>query len=175
MSLLFPDTAEDLSVAFNNAVSMGSLQVDKPELETFFARHKLIASEIEGGAFVADVFLNIEDQTYLRVERAADAASAKLAILLDARAGAEAAAAEAARREAAATAAEDAARAGREALAAETAEADKRLTAERGKLSRDRRKLTKWLKELDAQPGDLTIRQEALRRAFAAYEKETGS
>ena len=87
-----------------------------------------------------------------------------------ARTVAEAAAAEAKRRDATAREAEDRARSQRDALATETAEAERRLTAERTELAREN-VLAKELEEaVDAKLSDLTHREEAIRRAFIAYE-----
>ena len=68
MTLKFPETSEDLGIAFNNARARGVFS-DDPNQKTFWAKHELMASDLENGAVVADWFLNIDIKTYLRVPR----------------------------------------------------------------------------------------------------------
>ena len=108
------------------------------------------------------------------------AVKAKLGELRDAEAAnnvakenAEVAVAEAKRREGLAREAETDARSQRTAFATETAESDRRLTAERQELAGERRRLGEWDEELERKDSELTTREDALRRAFRAYEGET--
>ena len=66
MTLKFPETAEDLGVAFDNALGVGSLQAARPDAVDFWARFELLAYDVEAGA---DVFLNVHTKTYLAVPR----------------------------------------------------------------------------------------------------------
>ena len=89
-----------------------------------------------------------------------------------ARGEAEAAAAEAKRRDAVAREAEASARSQREALATETAETDRRLTADRAHLANERQRLEELATELEGKDSDMKMREAALRRAFDAYQGE---
>ena len=89
-----------------------------------------------------------------------------------AREGYEFAKAEASRRETAAMDAEAEARSQREALAAETMTIDSRLSAERAELKTERQRLEELGERLESKRLDLTLREEALRRAFDAYQGE---
>ena len=88
-----------------------------------------------------------------------------------AREGYEFAKAEASRRETVALEAEATARSQREALATETAETDSRLSAERAELKTERERLEELGERLESKRLDLTHREEALHRAFAAYNE----
>ena len=66
MTLKFPETSEDLGVAFNNAISTGAMQRDHPDGVTFWGRHELLAHDAEDGV---DVFINQHTKEYLRVPR----------------------------------------------------------------------------------------------------------
>ncbi len=66
MTLKFPKTAEDLGVAFNNALASGAMQREHPDGVTFWARHELLAFDAVDGV---DVFLNTHTKEYLRVPR----------------------------------------------------------------------------------------------------------
>ena len=182
MTLVFPETATDLDEAYGNAIATGTMQIEKPKLATFFGNWTLRASERRAGAIVRDFFVSDSTGKWLTIDRLAHADEAKLSELQDASQAAQAAALAAeeakeaaAAREEQALAAADTALAARETLAKEAAAANQRLAAEKAVLARERKQLGLLIKELDAQPGDRTMRQEALRRAFAAYEKETGS
>ena len=64
--LRFPESADDLTAAFNNALAAGAMQLSHPELTTFWARHELLAHDVEDGV---DVFYNSLSGLYVRVER----------------------------------------------------------------------------------------------------------
>ena len=64
------------------------------------------------------------------------------------------------------------ARSQREALATETAETDTRLGRDRAAMATERLYLDTVTSELEAKDADLTLREGALRRAFAGYEGE---
>ncbi len=68
--LEFPGVAEDMSDAFNFAISQGVMQrEDQRDLKTFFAKFELIASEVEDDEVVADWFHNEFTDQYTRVLR----------------------------------------------------------------------------------------------------------
>ena len=66
MTLKFPETAEDLGVAFNNALASGYMQRHHPDGVTYWARHELLAHDTEDGV---DVFINTHTKEYLCVPR----------------------------------------------------------------------------------------------------------
>lgn len=73
MRLVFPESSEDLSDAFNNAIATGVMQAgDQSNHMSFFARHELIASEIGDGVIVADWFFNDLTKLHIRVPRKDD-------------------------------------------------------------------------------------------------------
>ena len=70
MRLAFPESSEDLGGAFNNALGQGVMQGDdRNNHATFWARHELLASEVEDGAIVADWFFNGLTGLHIRVPR----------------------------------------------------------------------------------------------------------
>ena len=69
MRLIFPESSEDLGVAFNNAIDAGVMQREQPNLPTFFARYELIASDVDGHAVAADWFFSTHTHQYERVPR----------------------------------------------------------------------------------------------------------
>ena len=89
-----------------------------------------------------------------------------------AREEAEAAAAEAKRRDALAQEAEDSARSEISDLATETAETDTRLRRERAALAAERQRLEELGKQLETTETDINMREGALKRAFHAYTEE---
>ena len=66
MTLKFPETAEDLDLAFNNALASGAMQREHPDGMTFWGRHELLAYDVEDGV---DVFLNTHTKEFVRVVR----------------------------------------------------------------------------------------------------------
>ena len=66
MTLVFPETAEDLGVAFNNAIASGAMQREHPDRATFWGRHELLAHDVEDGV---DVFINTHTKEFVRVAR----------------------------------------------------------------------------------------------------------
>ena len=75
----------------------------------------------------------------------------------------------AANREASARAAEEDASRRLAVLGTETAESDRRLSAERGELAAERRRLGEWASNSEVQQAELDGREAALHRAFEAY------
>ena len=71
LKLLFPGVAEDLSDAFNSAISQGLMQRDNQrDRKTFFASFELVASDVDGDEIVqADWFLNEFTNEYTRILR----------------------------------------------------------------------------------------------------------
>ena len=69
MRLVFPETAEDLGAAFNNALADGVMQREQQGKPTFWARHELVASDVEGDAVIADWFFNNYPNQFLHVSR----------------------------------------------------------------------------------------------------------
>ncbi len=71
MKLVFPETADDLSAAFNNALDVGEMQRDNQlDRTTFFASFELIVSEIgEDEEIIADWFFHELSNIYHRIER----------------------------------------------------------------------------------------------------------
>lgn len=67
--LRFPESAEDLSDAFNNALASGAMQRDRRDLVTWWGRFELIASEYQDGVLIADEFINTETKEFVRVSR----------------------------------------------------------------------------------------------------------
>ena len=68
MKLRFPESGEELSDAFNNALDAGVMDRDSGSRK-FWARHELIASDVEDGEVVADWFLNPFSDVFIRVPR----------------------------------------------------------------------------------------------------------
>ena len=66
--LVFPESADDLGDAFNNALEKGAL-CNEPRNATFWARHDLLASEIEDEVIIADWFYQKNSSKHLRVSR----------------------------------------------------------------------------------------------------------
>ena len=64
--LVFPETGEDLTAAFDNALKAGAMQRDDPVKVTFWARHEYLAFDAEDGM---DVFFNSLSHVYVRVPR----------------------------------------------------------------------------------------------------------
>ncbi len=70
MKLEFPGVAEDMNDAFNSAIEAGVMQrEDHRDQKTFFAKFELIASDTEDDEVVADWFLNVFTNEYIRVPR----------------------------------------------------------------------------------------------------------
>ena len=69
--LLFPGVAEDMSDAFNFAISQGLMQRDNQrDRATFFASFELIVSEIgEDEEIIADWFFHELSNIYHRIAR----------------------------------------------------------------------------------------------------------
>ena len=67
-TLVFPQDAEDWSAAFNNALENGAL-CNEPRDANFWARHELLASEVEGETITADWFFQRNTSKHLRVPR----------------------------------------------------------------------------------------------------------
>ncbi len=66
MTLRFPESSEDLDLAFNNAIEAGVMQREHPAKQTFWALHEFLAHDAEDGA---DVFFNSLSGLYVRVPR----------------------------------------------------------------------------------------------------------
>lgn len=118
--------------------------------------HALIAAATDPKATEARLLM-LEEATAERV-RVRDEATATVA--------------EASKRETAAMAAEADARSQREALATETAKTESRLAGERANLVSEKQRLEDQAAAQDAFASDLMPREAALKRAFAAYEKD---
>lgn len=71
LKLLFPGVAEDLSDAFNSAISQGVMQRDNQrDRKTFFASFELIASDVDDDEIVqGDWFHHELSNTFIHVER----------------------------------------------------------------------------------------------------------
>ena len=70
MKLVFPESGEDLADAFNNAIAKGAMQRDhQRDQTTFWGRFELIASDAEDDEVVADWFINVFTNEYIRVPR----------------------------------------------------------------------------------------------------------
>lgn len=89
-----------------------------------------------------------------------------------ARTEAETAIAEAKRRDATAREAEASARTQREFLASQTEAANNGLREAKREQDIERQRLAEWAKELEGKDSDITMRESALQRAFAAYQGE---
>ena len=69
MTLVFPECAEDLGDAFNNALEKGTLSAS-PRDPAFWGFHDLLASEVEDGEIVtADWIYNKLANLHIRVSR----------------------------------------------------------------------------------------------------------
>ena len=66
MTLKFPETPEDLGVAFDNAIAVGAMQREQPDGVNFWGRHELLAHDVEDGV---DVFLNTHTKEFVLVAR----------------------------------------------------------------------------------------------------------
>ena len=66
MTLIFPESAADLSDAFNNALRSGAMQREDSDKHTFWARYEFLAHDAEDGV---DVFYHSISAQYLRVPR----------------------------------------------------------------------------------------------------------
>jgi len=66
MTLVFPVDAEDLALAFDNAISSGAMQRNDPARTDYWARHEYVAHDVEDGV---DVFFNALAGLYVRVSR----------------------------------------------------------------------------------------------------------
>ena len=64
--LKFPASAEDLEVAFNNALKAGGMQRELPDKVDYFGRHEFIAHDAVDGV---DVFWNGLSGRFLLVPR----------------------------------------------------------------------------------------------------------
>ncbi len=68
MNLVFPESIEDWSLAFNNGLARGVFN-DDPTSPQFWAHHDLQASEFEDGEIVADWFLARPYNKYFSIPR----------------------------------------------------------------------------------------------------------
>ena len=68
MKLRFPESGEELSDAFNNALDAGAMERESPSRK-FWARFEFLASDVEGDDVVADWFYNVLSDVYTRVPR----------------------------------------------------------------------------------------------------------
>ena len=66
MTLLFPDSSEDLSVAFSNAFEANVMQGKQSTKTDSWAFHEYLAHDAEDGM---DVFFNSRSGLYVRVKR----------------------------------------------------------------------------------------------------------
>ena len=67
-TLVFPESSEDWSLAFNNGLARGEFCND-PNKHEFWAHHELLASELQDGAIVADWFRQQNIRKYVRIPR----------------------------------------------------------------------------------------------------------
>ena len=67
--LVFPELAEDLGDAFNNAIETGVMQRVKHDTPDFWMRFELIASDWQDGAIVADWFVQTDYRAFHHVPR----------------------------------------------------------------------------------------------------------
>ena len=65
-ALIFPESAEDLNIVFDNALRTGAMQLDQPDKVNFWARHEFLAHDAAAGE---DVFFNSLSGLYVRVPR----------------------------------------------------------------------------------------------------------
>ena len=65
-ALKFPESAEDLTAAFNRALAAGSMQRERPDKVDYWARHEFLAYDAEDGV---DVFWNGLSGQFLLVPR----------------------------------------------------------------------------------------------------------
>lgn len=66
--LVFPESADDLGDAFNNALEKGAL-CNETRNPNFWGHHELQASEVEGETITADWFYQKNSSKHLRVPR----------------------------------------------------------------------------------------------------------
>ena len=71
MMLRFPEAGEDLSDAFNNALSRGALS-DSPKSNLFWGLHDLMASTVENDEISADWFTQRNTDAFIEVPRTGD-------------------------------------------------------------------------------------------------------
>ncbi len=64
--LRFPESVDDLSAAFNNAIGAGAMQRDAPAKVSYWARYEYLAHDVEDGV---DVFYNSLSGLFVRVTR----------------------------------------------------------------------------------------------------------
>ena len=64
--LVFPESAADLSSAFNNALEAGVLQDEHPAEVSFWGQHEFVAHDADAGM---DIFFCKLSGQYLRVPR----------------------------------------------------------------------------------------------------------
>ena len=64
--LVFPESAADLSAAFNNALEAGVLQDEHPAEVSFWGQHEFVAHDADAGT---DIFYCKLSAQYVRVPR----------------------------------------------------------------------------------------------------------
>lgn len=64
--LIFPESAADLSDAFDNAIAAGAMQREDTTMATYWARFEYMAYDAEAGE---DIFYNSLSGIYVRVPR----------------------------------------------------------------------------------------------------------
>ena len=70
-TLSFPESGEDLSDAFNNALLQGELNDDQKST-LFWPKYELLASIVENGVKVADQFREMNTSAFVRVSRSTE-------------------------------------------------------------------------------------------------------
>ena len=65
-TLVFPESPEDLSAAFNSAIAAGAMQAEDHTVVSFWARYEFIATDCDSGE---DLFFNALAGQYLKVSR----------------------------------------------------------------------------------------------------------
>ena len=70
-TLVFPESAEDLSNAFNNALDRGVFSDDE-KTTAFWPKYELLASIVENGVIVADQFREMNTSAFVRVSRSTE-------------------------------------------------------------------------------------------------------
>ena len=68
MRLVFPESSEDWTDAFSNALAVGVVVRDS-QAKNFWGRFQFLASDVAGGEVVADWFHDIPSDIFIRVER----------------------------------------------------------------------------------------------------------
>ncbi len=66
MTLRFPESSEDLDLAFNNALEAGVLQDERPAEVSFWGQHEFVAHDAEAGM---DIFFCKLSGLYVKVPR----------------------------------------------------------------------------------------------------------